>query len=408
MNPRSYLFIAFIFLIVIDQSDGKTKETILPCGNSTCVSPQGICFKEKCLCDRFFSGERCDIPWKDMDPIYLGGYLGASIFGCSCNILLIVIGALSVRISILNRFADGRSWKDWRITRDLPLFISLLMILGAIMRFLYMAIDPQNYGENYEFIGGLIFFNIPQIIWSNSFVLMVLLWLQVVESTKRMKSIGFYIGKLFKKFFFLFFFINLIFGFSLVLIDAYVKLIPGQLLYNYYLIILMLFLSCFQLIGGSVYIRKLKEIMKNSKDASVEVENQAKKVHICFICMSLPMYILILNVIIMNTFFDFSKQPFLYIIYRIISDLCPTFAILFAFWAIHKKSKQQTSPNGSTDSNSSGKDIIPKGKQFFNFFSLTFCCVKPEPTEVNKETNQETITTNQEIQLSDVDLYQEV
>lgn len=365
------LLLITIFMVTISEASGS-KTIRLPCGNGTCVSPQGICNKvkdiEQCLCDRFFSGPDCNTPWKEIDSRYLKFYIGANVFTSICDVILIIIGIASLKVSISNRIIQLRKWNDWNLKKDLSFLISSLLIFGAFMKILYMAIDPQNYGETYDFIGGLIFFNIPQFTWSTAFVLMVLLWLQVVESTKHIRHSGFYIGAFMKKFFFIFFFINLIFGFALVLLDAFVKLIPGLLLYNIYIVILMLFLSSFQLIGGSIYVNLLRGIMKKSENASIEVEKQAKKVHIAFICMSIPMYMLILDVGIMNEAFDFTVAPLLYIVYRVLADLFAHLGVLFAFWAIHKKSIQKTSSTASTESNSSASEINGSKKSFGSFF----------------------------------------
>eukprot|EP01114_Cavostelium_apophysatum_P007839 TRINITY_DN20041_c0_g1_i1.p1 TRINITY_DN20041_c0_g1~~TRINITY_DN20041_c0_g1_i1.p1 ORF type:complete len:368 (+),score=26.33 TRINITY_DN20041_c0_g1_i1:33-1106(+) len=142
-------------------------------------SGQGYCDSDGiCLCNRVREGDGCEIEWKDAyfawEPVFWT-YVSVTILLMVINIVF--AGYLLISEHRLHRRTGSPYF-------NIVTQVNLLIVVGSFTRILYFTIDPHNYYGFVSAIPDSILFNSGLILWTNSFYLLILFWIELLDMTK--------------------------------------------------------------------------------------------------------------------------------------------------------------------------------------------------------------------------------
>jgi len=171
------------FILSISWWYGKAESTCI--SNEMICNNHGTCENGKCFCYYFWQGNECQIQWKDVHEGWLGYFFFMTYFSIA-TMSIVTVYSLYLIISFENS-ARKTGTSRWNIT----FFVTLLILLGALLRIIYYTIDPQGIFQIFSPAENGILYSLPIIIWIAAFDLVMLCWIELTQLSgiKRLKSL---------------------------------------------------------------------------------------------------------------------------------------------------------------------------------------------------------------------------
>jgi len=319
MNYKYIFFVFIIFNFCYEKVDSACISSEVSCNN------HGTCENGQCLCDYFWQGSECEIEWKN---VYTG-WLAYFFFMCYLDITLMsMVSVYSIYLLVIFEKISRRTGKSrWTIT----LFVTIPILIGALIRIVYYSIDPHRIFGIYSPATDGILFALPLIIWIAAGDLMMLYWIELTQLSglQTLRSI-----KKLKPVFVALVIATLVTVLPIAVWESIEQNTISIAFYNGILLIYVLIMVVLSMTYGI-------KLMKNIKSLWHSTKNQATKIFLnkitIFLLWCTTFEILIMLSLILYTIIGAGQIPFAYVTFHLIYRIEEFGTVSFMLMLVSRK-----------------------------------------------------------------------